>query len=385
LTLCRLAGCRDHQESAPKNRSGLASRYCHRVSATEPSLSGLELSRRFYEGVLRSAIQPTPHAAARVGSGSEVLGFDTPRSTDHGWGPRCQVFVSAEDVDTVREKIESALPESFLGWPVRFGWDDVPVQHHVEVGTIERWLISELAVDPRGGLADRDWLMMPQQQLLHVTAGEVFHDDTGELTDVRGSLAWYPHEVWLYLLGCAWRRIAQEEAFVGRTAEVGDDLGSRIVTARLARDLIRLCFLVERRYAPYAKWLGTAFTRLDAAAEVQPALERALRAESHENRQAALVEAYEAIARRFNALGVTTLEEAIVRPHYSRPFLVLMSERFADASFDAIDDDSLRSLPPVGSVDQYLDSTDALYPERARRTSGLVTPPPLGGRERPGW
>jgi hypothetical protein len=285
------------------------------------------------------------------------------------------VFVSDNDVDTVREKIESALPESFLGWPVRFGWDDVPVGHHVEVSTIEPWLISELAVDPRRGLADTDWLLIPQQQLLHVTGGEVFHDDTGELTDVRGSLSWYPHGVWLYLLGCAWRRIAQEEAFVGRTAEVCDDLGSRIVAGRLVRDLMRLCFLIERRYAPYTKWLGTAFSRLDAAAEVQPAFERALRAESHHDRQAALGEAYGSIARRFNALGVATVEEVTLRPYHSRPFLVLMSDRFADASFNAIDDDSLRSLPPVGCVDQYLDSTDALYPERARRTSGLLTSP----------
>src|SRR4051812_20838363 len=333
-----------HSHRDSQNWKGLTSRYGHHVSAAEPFVSGLELSRRFYEEVLRSAIQQTPHAAARVGSGSEVLGFDTRRSTDHGWGPWCQVFVSAKDVDTVRDKIESALPESFLGWPVRFGWDEVPVRHHVEVGTIEGWLVGELAIDPRDGLADRDWLLMPQQQLLHVTAGEVFHDDTGELTDVRASLSWYPHDVWLYLLGCAWRRISQEEAFVGRTAEVRDDLGSRIVAARLARDLMRLCFLVERRYAPYAKWLGTSFTRLDAAAEVQPALELGLRSGTHDERQEALGEAYEAVARRFNALGVTTVEEATVRLYHSRPFLVLMSERFSEACFNAIDDTSLRSL-----------------------------------------
>lgn len=109
-----------------------------------------------------------------------------------------------------------------------------------------------------------------------MTAGEVFHDDAGELTDVREWLTWYPDDVWRYLLRCAWRRIGQEEAFVGRAAEVGDELGSRIVAARLARDLMRLGFLLERRYAPYAKWLGSAFARLDAAHEVRPALERAL-------------------------------------------------------------------------------------------------------------
>ena len=52
--------------------------------------------------------------------------------------------------------------------------------------------------------------------------------------------------------------------------------GSRLVAARLARDLIRLCFLLERRYAPYSKWLGSAFAQLEASTIVGPILERAL-------------------------------------------------------------------------------------------------------------
>ena len=36
----------------------------------------------------------------------------------------------------------------------------------------------------------------------------------------------------------------------------------RIVTARMAEKLMRLCFLIERRYAPYSKWFGAAFSRL---------------------------------------------------------------------------------------------------------------------------
>lgn len=35
--------------------------------------------------------------------------------------------------------------------------------------------------------------------------------------------------------------------------------GSAVITARLARDLMRLCLLMDRRYPPYSKWLGTAF------------------------------------------------------------------------------------------------------------------------------
>ena len=137
----------------------VASGYRRRVTADDRFLPGLELAGRFYGEVLRPAIEPTRHAAARVGSGSDVLGLDTSRSTDHDWGPHCHVFVEEREVDAVRDRIEAALPEEFLGWPVRFGWDDVPVQHHVEVQALGRWLLDELAVDPRGGLTNRDWLL----------------------------------------------------------------------------------------------------------------------------------------------------------------------------------------------------------------------------------
>ena len=68
------------------------------------------------------------------------------------------------------------------------------------------------------------------------------------------------------MLAAQWTWVAQEEAFVGRAVEVGDELGSRVMAARVVRELMRLCFLLERAYAPYSKWLGSAFARLDARA-----------------------------------------------------------------------------------------------------------------------
>jgi hypothetical protein len=47
----------------------------------------------------------------------------------------------------------------------------------------------------------------------------------------------------------------------GRCAEVGDELGSRVVAARLVREVMHLAFLLEQQYLPYSKWLGTAFAR----------------------------------------------------------------------------------------------------------------------------
>jgi hypothetical protein len=339
------------------------------VSDVPEFAPGIELSRAFYKEVVAPLVGDIPHSAARLGWGSDVLGFDTERSTDHGWGPQLQVFTDA------RLDLEPHLPETFRGWPVRYGWDDKPVKHHVEVTPVGPWLEEHLGFDPRGGMETRDWLTTPQQLLLEVTAGAVFHDGLGELEPLRTALEWYPREVWLWLLAAQWRRLDQEEPFVGRTAEVGDELGSRVLAARLARDLMRLCFLLERRYAPYSKWFGRAFAELDAAAEVGPALERAIGATDYPTREEALVVAAEAVARRHNALGLTEEVEPTVRLFHSRPFRVLGSGRFVDACLAEIEDPWLKKLPLAGSIDQWSDSTDVLAkPPVARRLGSRLEP-----------
>jgi hypothetical protein len=331
---------------------------------------GLELARALYEEVVAGLVGETRHSAALLGWGSEILGLDTVRSTDHGWGPRLQVFV--EEPERVRETIEAGLPQEFRGWPTHFGWDAVPVTHHVQVATLGGWLEERLGFDPRGGMATRDWLTTPQQLLLGITRGEVFHDGLGELGPLREALEWYPREVWAWLLACQWRRIDQEEPFVGRTAEVGDELGSRVLAARLARDLIRLCFLIERRYAPYSKWLGSAFAQLDAAEEVGPRLESALTASGFPAREQALVEAVELVARKHNALGIGEPVDPAIRLFHDRPFRVLGSARFVDACLAEVSDPCLRALPLVGSIDQLADSTDVLSDQAVSRRLGAV-------------
>jgi hypothetical protein len=330
-------------------------------------MNGAALARRLYEEHLAAVIE-APHAAALLGWGSDVLGYDDERSQDHGFGPRLQLFVDAADVPAVAAAVERALPDEVDGHPTRFGWDDVPVAHRVYVTTVGEWLQVRLAFDATAGVSTLDWLLTPQQRLLEATAGAVFADD-GRLGSVRAALAWYPDDVWLRMLAAQWRRIAQAEAFPGRAAERGDEVGSRLVTARLAHDLVRLCFLLERRYAPYAKWLGTAFGELESAVEAGPALEAALAATEWPAREEALVAAYEAVARRQVAL--TPGPEPRVHAYFTRPFRVIGGDRFAEACLERVADPRLRALPLVGAVDQVTDSADVLHPLRWRSLAVL--------------
>jgi hypothetical protein len=330
------------------------------IAMAKAFVPSLRLNEAFYREVVAPLVQPCPHAAALLGWGSDVLGFDSERSTDHGWGPRLQVFVAEADVDDVRARVDGGLPESFRGLPVRFGWDEIAPRHWVEVVPLGAWLAEHLGLDPRAGMATRDWLTVPQQLLLGVVRGAVYADPAGELAALRADLRWYPRDVWLWVLAAQWRRIAQEEAFVGRASEAGDELGSRLLAGRLVRELMCLVFLLEREYRPYSKWFGSAFARLPSATALRPVLERAVAATDYAAREAALAEAYEAVAARHNAAAPTSEVDPRTRPFHGRPYRVLGADRFAEACTAVIDDPWLRGLPLVGTLDQFVDSTDVL-------------------------
>jgi Domain of unknown function (DUF4037) len=334
---------------------------------TRDFLPGLCLAREFYDEVvaplLATALLDVPYSAALIGYGSEVQGFDTVRSTDHAWGPRVQVFLGGEDFRAHAHRLDAVLdqrlPAEFRGYPVRFPFPDgTPARHWVHLNDLRVFFTDQLGADPAEGLSASRWLMIPTQVPRELTGGAVFHDGLRVLQSYRDDLAWYPDDVWRYVLACQWMRLSQEEPFVGRCGEVGDDLGSAVVAARQVRDLMRLCLLIHRVYPPYSKWLGSAFAALPCAEGLSPLLSAALGAHSWQERERYLSPAYELCATLHNDLGLTERLDPKVRYFHSRPFLVLDAYRFTDALIATVRDPYLRTLPPVGAIDQFVDSTD---------------------------
>jgi len=321
---------------------------------------GLELCRRFYEEVVAPAVG-APHGAALLGAGSDVLGYDTERSTDHDWGPRCQLFVQASDLDGVRSRVLTALPKAYRGRLLAIGRDGGRLEPHVVIATLPAWLEGELGWNlGERKLTAVDWLLIPQTRLLGITQGAVFADPDDDLGRLRRRLAWCPDAVWWWLLACQWQRLSQEEPFVQRTAEVGDQLGSAVLAGRLVRDCMRLALLMGRRYAPYSKWLGTAFAGLPDPDGLGSSLAEAMTADTLLAREEALGRAYQLLGERFNDLSPDTRLDTSLRPFHDRPALVLGADRFAAASLGRVDDPVLSRLPLVGAVDQLLDCTDVL-------------------------
>ncbi len=342
------------------------------VTPMAPFIPGRELSRRFYEEAVRpilSAGFPSlPYAAALIGPGSDVLGYDTVMSTDHDWGPRLALLLRAADsgqADAVHQALCRDLPVTFCGYPVSAtsapGEGTGVRDHRVMVTTLKDFIWNQLRYDVESPLMAADWLTFPAEALLELTAGAVHHDSAGELTEFRQRIAWYPHDVWLYLMAAGWRRIAQEEHLMPRAGYAGDELGSALIGARLVRDCMSLCFLMEKQYAPYPKWFGTAFQRLACAPRLTPGLAHAQHAEGWQEREAALGEVYVALAEMHNVLGLTERLPAALAPFYTRPFRVIQGDRFAAALVEGITDPDVRRIAGrrlIGSIDQWSDSTD---------------------------
>ena len=69
----------------------------------EKFIKGLELSRAFFteavKPILDEKFADLVYSAGRFNGGSDVLGYDTPRSMDHDWGCRLELYLRKEDLD----------------------------------------------------------------------------------------------------------------------------------------------------------------------------------------------------------------------------------------------------------------------------------------------
>lgn len=359
----------------------------------EGFLPGLVLASAFFSEIIKPLLAEKtpgiPYAAALIGPGSDVLGFDTPVSRDRDWGPRLQIFLPERELperaSLLDRVLASELPSEFHGFPTGFAPADAsgrrrpqpnahpPIEHLVEITSVGRYSRKLLGFDPLREMGAKQWLLAPQERLLELTAGEVFVDSVGELTSLREHLSYYPKQIWIYLMAAQWQRIARREEIVARTGVGGDDLGSRLVLAALVRDITRLAFLLERRYAPWDQWLARGLVGLRHASRLAPLLSRALSAYDWMQREQRLVDAYTILAALHNNLGLTAPLETMSE-RGPRDFLTIHADRFAAALAEKIVDEELKPLASalIGGIDQLISSDEVLLdPHLISRLSGF--------------
>ena len=119
-----------------------------------PFIKGLRLAELFYKEAVRPILAARfpdlAYSAALLGRGSEVLGFDTPQSMDHDWGPRLMLFLKASDKEVYAGQIDQCLrrelPPEIHGYPTSF------TRQHTTA--LARWDSHPLGMDNFHGIVD---------------------------------------------------------------------------------------------------------------------------------------------------------------------------------------------------------------------------------------
>lgn len=331
-------------------------------------IKGLDLCRNFFFDTAKPILDrhyPTlNYTAGLIGYGSDVLGYDDEVSRDHMWGPRFYMFLNRKDLhlkNQIFDTLADELPYTYMGYSVNFTEPDPHdngVQHPkmifsgrvnplIFILTFDEFLEDQLGTCDIEHLTEPDFLTMSQHRLMSLAAGSLFVDDLG-LGQRLEPIRFYPDSVKRYLIASNWSIIASEEAFVRRCSDVGDDIGSIIICARIAERLMRLCFLYTNQYAPYSKWFGTAFRLLDVDNRIKTAIDGALHAGDIHIREEKLVEAQALVAELHNQSAVTAPVDFHIESYFGRDILVIFADKFADATAETLKGTAFENVPLIG-------------------------------------
>ena len=205
------------------------------------------------------------------------------------------LFLSRDDhalwSDRIRATLHSETPRVFLGHSTRFTdpalgppqpTDDPNGVLQIPISTCERFAelylglsSAELSALP---LPSRRWLLIPEAGLLRLTAGEVYYDGVGRLSELRETFRYFPDDVWRYRLAYQWAMLHWDIDLVGLCAHRGDVLSARVLLGESVKRIIGLVFLLNKAYKPgYRKWIHRQFYKLPhLAAEIGPVLQEAM-------------------------------------------------------------------------------------------------------------
>jgi hypothetical protein len=246
------------------------------------------------------------------GYGSEALGLDDELSRDHHWGVRIDGLmpdtVPLARREEIRQAVQAALPSSFRGHSLREG-------HLAGAGLtldgLQAFLVRTIGIDhvPR---TDVEWLHVPEEEIVHITNGEVWHDPGGRFTAVRQAFQnHYPEPVRRRRIAHWCRYFSGMGSYALKRAILrGDEFYAATAFGKAIRWGVQLAFLLDRRYYPYDKWLMAFFVRLPRlASPLRPVVQEAVRLSTSWERKLALLDEMASV------LDATMVADGLIQPH----------------------------------------------------------------------
>ncbi len=199
-------------------------------------------------------------AVGLVGDGSECFGFDDSFSRDHDWGPGFCLWLSFEDFEKIGSGLKVAvagLTQSFDGFGPRekSQWGD----ERIGVFEISQFYRKFIGFDHLPSDLN-DWMLIPENNLAACTNGKVFWDPLKEFTRRREALLnFYPEDVRLKKIASRCMTIGQAGQYnFLRCVQRGEYFAAQYAETKFCADLMSLIFLLNRKYAPFYKWMHRA-------------------------------------------------------------------------------------------------------------------------------
>jgi hypothetical protein len=261
-------------------------------------VKGLQLAEDYYRiyGAPMIAEHFAPYAEriaiGFAGAGSECFGFDDEVSQDHDWGPAFCIWLTEDDFTIIGADLQrayEALPPTFLGYGPRVASPGEGYRTGVTKTTTFYRTYTGLDHPPA---TQEEWRSIPEQALAVCTNGKVFSDPLGAFTAFRQKLlAFYPDEVRLKKLASYCMTASQAGQYnYPRSHKRGDTFVARYAEVKFCADIIFLVFLLNRRYAPFYKWMYRAVKELPLLGETIYRMIADLTREAEFSRKVAFIE-----------------------------------------------------------------------------------------------
>lgn len=239
-------------------------------------MKGLELAEKYYATYGRPMLETKfsdvidQTAAGLVGQGSECLGFDDEISMDHDYGPSFCIWLPRGIYEKYGAKMQEeyeALPQEFMGFSGRVIEDRG--QGRVGVLCLEDFYAGILGRSTPPS-TNEEWIRINEADLATATNGKVFEDRLGKFSEIRdGLLQYYPREVWLRRLVQSMAKAAQAGQYnYARAMKRGERITAEMALTEFIRESMQTVYILNRKYAPYDKWMRRGMKELSVCSEI---------------------------------------------------------------------------------------------------------------------
>ncbi len=226
-------------------------------------IKGMELSRKYFTEVYMPFLKGNyPKLLERMaiglaGEGSECFGYDDEISTDHDFGPSCCIWLTAEDYGRYGKNLQKALdslPKKFMGFePLNISeWGN----DRRGVLNMDEWYYKFLGME-KAPTNLYDWRLIPETALAAAVNGEVFIDNLGEFSRIRGELKkYFPEDIRLNKIATRCMKIAQSGQYnYLRCIKRKESVAARMAETEFIDETIHITYLLNREYKPFYKWM----------------------------------------------------------------------------------------------------------------------------------